>query len=825
MKKELLAAVIILLTLSVAFEPQAYAATQPTAGKPYQLSVNIIPPRLPSDGGTYAAAVVSLEDGSGNPSVALTNITVFLSSSLESVAKIENPILITRGHLYAIANLTTTVTPGTTIITASSAGLQTASQPAITATASGFPYALKVFLAPETVISGPTYRGLVIVELLDQLKFPARAGSNTLVQLSSSNTKVANVSQNSLLIHSGDVVASGNFSTAYIPGHATVTAIASGLLSGSDTVTVTGSSPLFLKVFAQPEKIGLSSTGRLTLGLTDSSGNPASTPADLAINITSNDTAVAKTPSFVIIHAGSSFALSNYTTTTVPGHANLTFSESGLNPASVQISSVAAALTPMEFQVLVGPTRVLADQQGYDAVVVSLLSCSSGTSIAKCNPALAPPDHPITVQVTSSNTQVGSVPSSVTIQPGSGFTALVFTSTFLAGTTIITAFANGFQTGQQSISTFGPVPAQLELQGVPRTLPADGNTYGSLEVLFKDSSGGPAFASSNMVVQLLSSESGVVSVDSSVTIPAGSYFAVANLQTTLLAGLANITAFAAGLSPAVTTVQTRIPAPSSVAAYISPANSLLSSVNPDPILVVQLQDSGGNPAEAGADTLVLVTASNSTVLKTPIALIIPKGVDYVAARLDVLLGGSTTLTAVSPGLVASAVSMNVAGLALTLSLAAFAGPSSASTGSSATILSNSTAKLQVTVTLEGVPVPGVQVSWNSTTGSVSTIANVTDDHGATSTVFIPPSPNSKGYALVMANLSSPDFGTNRAEFVVVYSPPPVKPPRTLADVVFSYLIYILPILAAVIAVAAFITIRKRRRKAREEMEAGFQVLS
>jgi hypothetical protein len=514
----------------------------------------------------------------------------------------------------------------------------------------------------------------------------------------------------------------------------------------------------------------------------------------------------------VTIPAGSSFALSNYTTTAVPGNASLTFSASGLNSGTpIQVNSLAAPPTPVQLQVLVGPTLVLADKGDYSAVTVSLLG-SNG------NPAVAPSLDPVTVQLTSSDTQVGSIPPSVTIQAGSSFAAIPFTSTFLAGTTTITAFANGLQTSQQPISTFGPVPSQLALKVVPGTLPADGNSYEALEVLLEDSSGGPAYASNDtgLTIQLLSSESNVVSVGSLVTIPAGSVFAMANLQTTLLPGVANITAFAAGLSSAGITVQTRIPAPSSVAAYISPTNSLLSSVSPGPILVVQLQDYGGNPAEAGADTLVLVTASNSTVLKTPLALIIPKGKDYVTSPLNVLSQGSTTLTTESPGLASSRASLNVAGLTLTVGVS--------QTPASQTIFSDSRATLLVTVTIEGVPVPGVQANWNSTTGAVGPDFTTTNAEGLTSTVFTPPSANSHGVAVIRAALSGPDFGTAGARFVVVYSPQPVKS-STFADRVFSFLTYALPIVAAFVAYAVFVTMRTRRRKAREELEAGFQTLS
>ncbi len=805
-RSALLALAALLLVASVGMEaPVTLAATSTTVGPPTEVALTIVPPRLPADGGTYAAVVVSLESG-GKPSVALSPTVVYLSSSSVNVASVSAAVTIEPGQLYATANLTTTVTPGTTTITASSAGLQTASGTVTTATPSGYPYQLKVFLAPPTVISGPGYTGLVVVELLDQQGLPARAGSATVIELSTSDSAIVNVSQTALVIGTGQILASGDFSTAYVPGGASILAASSGLITGSAAVTVTGSSPLYLIVYPEPAVIGLHSTGKITVALTDAAGNPTRAPGRIVIQITSSNLTVATTPTSVVIPGGQSFAVTNYSTTFAPGSTALTFSASGLNAgAPIVVSSVAAPPTPTKLDVIVGPPTVLADNQEFDSIAVTLLDASG-------SPAVVPLGKAIFVNLTSSNTQVGSVPATIVIPSGAEFASVNFTTTLLAGSTTVTAFANGLQTSAATESTYGPVPSQLALQGVPKTLPADGNTYAAVEVLLEDSASGPAFAPTGVVVQLLSSDSNVVSVVGSVTIPAGSSYVLADVQTALLSGSANITAFSPGLTPATISLQTVIPAPSAVEAFVTPQSSILSATSPPPTLTIQLQSSTGDPARAGTNTLVIVSSSNSTVLDTPISIIIPKGDDYVTIPLNVSASGTTTLTAISSGLTSSFTSMVVEPLTISVTR----NPIETS------IFDNETAVLGLTVTVEGQPVPGVTVDWNTTAGNVLPNVTVTSGQGTTGTEFYPPSGSSQGFADVRASLTSPDFGKVGELIGVSYSAPPVK---HKASVLYTLLLYLIPIVAIVAAVVAVVTIRTRRRKAREELEAGFQTLS
>src|SRR5207247_8804904 len=60
--------------------------------------------------------------------------------------------------------------------------------------------------------------------------------SDTTVSLFSSNTKVLNVTQSTVLITSGEFVQLADYTTGLVPGSASVTASASGFASGVTTL-------------------------------------------------------------------------------------------------------------------------------------------------------------------------------------------------------------------------------------------------------------------------------------------------------------------------------------------------------------------------------------------------------------------------------------------------------------------------------------------------------------------------------------------------------------------------------------------------------------
>jgi len=608
MNKAMRMAVFAVLALLALQAIPSFAATETTPSLAAQVVVTIIPPKLPADQGVYPAAVVSLEDSAGLPTAALSDITVFLTSDQTNIAAVPASVTISAGEDYAIANITTTNTPGEAMITASSEGLESPTPTLVTTvTPSGYPSKLEVFASPSVFLPRVD-SGLVRVEVVDQSGLPSKAISNIQVSLSSSNDSIAALSQTSLTVPAGSIYADGGFSTTN-PGTAVISATSTGYQTGAGVVTVN-------------------------------------------------------------------------------------------QPSSCTISCGASKLA----------LRVIAS-------------------------------------------------------------------------------------------------------GNPGALPSDGGSYKVLEASLETSTGSPATSSSDVVVQLTSDNSQLVSVPGLITISAGTISSLATLTTSALAGTANLTATFAGLLPASVAVQTVIPAPSKLQAYVAPASTAFSENGNYPILVVQLQDSSGNPARARQDTSIIVTSSNSSMLSSFVTLGITKENDYVSSYLHTKGVGKTTLTASSPDLASSQAELVSAPSPLVVRLQLTSTPSSF-------IFENQTATFTFSASLVGQPLQDLNVSWSASGGQITPIFGSTGASGSTSVVF---TPGTYGAYNISANTDSPQTGLVLLTYRLIVAQVPPKPSPSLAEQILGYWYYFVAA-AAVVVIAVVYIFRMRRKKQRAEIEAGFEVV-
>lgn len=602
-----LAVVAALLLFTVQLFP-ASAATSTVPGPATSVVLTIVPPKLPADGGMYSAVIISLADSANLPTVALENVTVFLASSQTNIASVPDSLTIYAGQEYAIANVTTTSTPGTASITAHAEGLNSPSpSPLQTVKPSGYPSKLLVFTSPSTFLPRPD-SGVVRVEVVDDAGLPSKAITPIAVTLTSSNGSIASLAQTSLTVPAGSIFADGSFGTTD-SGSAVITATAGGYSSGAALVTVN-------------------------------------------------------------------------------------------KPGSCQGACLASQIS----------LKVIA-------------------------------------------------------------------------------------------------------AGSPGTLPSDGGNYKVLEVGLQTSSGVPTTSSSGTFVQLTSDNPDVVSVPTLISIPAGSISTLATVTTSALAGVVNVTATTPGLVPTSVPIQTVIPAPSKLQAYVAPPSSAFSSNGDYPILVVQLQDSSGNPARARQDTSVIVTSSNSSLLSSFVTLGIPKGNDYVSSYLHTKGVGKSVLTASSQDLASSQSNLISVSSPLVVELALTSTPLRF-------IYQNQTATFQFSVFLEGQPVPGLNVSWATTGGQITPTSGSTGASGSTSTVFIP---STYGEYNVSAGAYSPQTGLVSKVYPLLVVQVPPKPAPSLAQQILSLWYYFVAA-AAVVVVAVIYLFRMRRKKQRAEIEAGFEVV-
>ena len=547
----------------------------------------------------------------------------------------------------------------------------------------------------------------------------------------------------------------------------------------------------------------------VVVSLKDVHGNPSLAVTPILVNLRSSELNVATVALTVTIPAGHDYVLADVNTTTTPGSTVITASSSGLQSSLFTLNTVTPSGLASQLKVFVAPDTI---PDGYPGTLAVELQDAAGIPSKAISP--------VTVSLTSNEPGIA-VPgvSTVTIPAGQYFATVSFETGPESGDAVIYAQSGNFTEGSGPITVVTAevgTASRLELQGLfeggagtggATTLPADGQQYNVLEVELLDSSGNPVPAPTSITVQLTSSQSPVLSTASTITIQAGSVYTLTQVQTSFLAGTAVISATSPGYTSANATFVMEIPAPSKVTIYVAPQDNILTQ-GFTPVVAVQLQDFNGGPASARAATSVLVTSSNLGVVSGSFTVNIPMGNDYGEAELNVTGTGTTTLTASASGLSSSETPLQVIAFPLRTSL----------TAADSTIYVDNTTTLTLNVTLLGEPLVGANVTWISSSGTLSPRSAMLGSGGTTTVTFYP---NAAGYINITAVVSDPAVPKTTAFTYVNVDPTPPKAPLTLVKFLKIYGIIIV---APVVAVAGYMAyyLRKRRKKAREELEAAFQ---
>ena len=197
-------------------------------------------------------------------------------------------------------------------------------------------------------------------------------------------------------------------------------------------------------------------------------------------------------------------------------------------------------------------------------------------------------------------------------------------------------------------------PSKLNIYAGPTSVLADNNTYNCIFVQLQDSTGQPARALQDTTISLSSSLTNIGTIDSSTTILKGTTFASANFNTTFSPGTTTISASATGFTTVQTTMTTIGPIPSAIAVYGFPS-TLPADGNLYQAIMVQLQDSSGNPARApqGGVQVTLLCSDTSIGTVSPVANI-SEGQTFTVANF------TTTLKAQTEGRIESAIITAVA---------------------------------------------------------------------------------------------------------------------------------------------------------------------
>jgi hypothetical protein len=404
------------------------------------------------------------------------------------------------------------------------------------------------------------------------------------------------------------------------------------------------SAPAQLKIYAGP--ISVPADNRvysvIAVQFLDAKGAPARALEDTTIRLSSSAVNVGTVDPIVTILRGKTQVYANFSSTYTPGSTTITAAATGYMTAQVTIATVAPI--PSTVAVYGFPPVLPSNGVKYEAVVVQLQD-SSGV------PAKAPVGG-VTVTLSSSNTTVGIVDTSVFIQAGNTYALANFTTTWSSGAAAITPVASGYSSKQATIITqqIGGTPTSLQVYIAPPKVSADGGNYRLVAVQLLDIKGKIALPAQNVIVTLSSSNTVVGIVDVTAIITPAQTYATAQFSTTYRSGTTTITAAATDCQSDQATLTTVGPTPTKLAVYGLPS-ALPSDGQIYGCLQVQLQDASGKPAkDPSGDVIVYLFTSAPEVGNIDSVLRIPFGETQTTGNfLATFAANSTTITAQASG--------------------------------------------------------------------------------------------------------------------------------------------------------------------------------
>lgn len=255
-----------LLLLAGAVPVLGVQAQSTSSAAPASLQLSLIPATLPANSGHYPALVISLQDASRRPTMSLSDITVYLSSSNVSIASVPSTVTILGGHPFVDVEVATTHNAGIITLSATSVGLATASVTVRTSQVTAGPTGVALFVSPSKGIQAFAGNDQVYaVQLITTGGRPAFSTRPTDLVIASSNEALIGAPIN-VTIPAGDDVVFGQFSVNS-SGTGTLTALAPELAIGSALVNVAAVSRT-LSVSASPPLLNGTGVAIVTVSVT-----------------------------------------------------------------------------------------------------------------------------------------------------------------------------------------------------------------------------------------------------------------------------------------------------------------------------------------------------------------------------------------------------------------------------------------------------------------------------------------------------------------------------------------------------------------------------
>jgi len=407
---------------------------------PNKLALYVLPEILPKQ--SKGSVIVQIQDSKGRPIVATADIKVTLASSNTSIAAFNtNILIINKGESYGRAELTTGNFSASTAVYAAAHGYESANATvSVSETLDAKGGALKLFAVPTILADGQMHSVLAVVMLDDNSTSLVRPPNPIRIYFSSSNTRVGEVTE---LVFSSKEYAYANFRSLTI-GDTTITALADDFNASKITVSVVEQPKLNLSLCICPPIIPVNSPYEpiIVVQAQNEYGEPILASADVEVHLYLSNTKVGRVEGSVYINQSEYYGLSSYHISSELGNATITATASNFASATANIAIFRAGASKISLNI--EPSTVIADIATLQNIFVTLQDMYG-------YPAKAPYDTHIVLS--SSNSEIGSLPASLTIPKNETFAYTSFHKSGKEGTTQITAHSKGLQSSAKTLSS------------------------------------------------------------------------------------------------------------------------------------------------------------------------------------------------------------------------------------------------------------------------------------------------------------------------------------------------------------------------------------
>lgn len=342
----------------------------------YSLSLTLAPETIRADGSTEPALFVQMIGKDGRPTLAPSDLQVSLSSSDRSVATTPSEVVILQGASYALVPVTSTVNPGTSLLSAHRPGSEPVSVPITTFSGLGGtkPFTLALSAAPNPIIAASEPGGEISVSIVGANGRLVFATEDMVIRLATSNPDAIRF-QETVTILKGS-----HYGVAAIqpisPGSAVISAVYPGFESEFMELHVTepGGAPVQLRAFVSP-LIMLSDSdvsGSVIIHAVDEEGRPTYFPCT-QVRLASSIISMADVPKELMPQCQEAvpFIRSQISSGAIRGTAAITAAADGLRPNIVRFEVQGAPA--YQLKVTVAPTFPLKVESDPGVVVIQLI--------------------------------------------------------------------------------------------------------------------------------------------------------------------------------------------------------------------------------------------------------------------------------------------------------------------------------------------------------------------------------------------------------------------------------------------------------------------